>query len=234
MSIEKIEVGIDLAAKLTGINAEDLQARLGETDGEEESNPAETFAALVNERRKSQIEQIKHDKFNQGIKEKGKAIESALNPILQRFNIEADRAEEAIELLAEKLQDKPGTPDLSNLTADQIEQLPAYQQALKTRDNLKAKLEEVSRQFNDYKQQVQTKEIRSTLGRHVRRIFQEKKANIGSSTLDDAAEFFLNGLNLSQFKTEGDQVVILSGDGTPLTDDFGEPTARHFFLTPNK
>lgn len=235
MSIEKIELGADIVTKLTGLSAEELKARFEGEDGEllPAEKQAETFAELINARRLERERTVGKDQYNRGLREKGEAIEKALSPILEQFQIDdVSRAEDAISLLAEKIKkDEPGKPRLSELTPDQLQELPAYQQALKARENLQNKLKEIEGRFDAYKQEVQTKQLRSELGRHIRRIFQEKKANIGSSTLDDAAEFFLNGLNLSHFTiSDNGQPVPLSSDGVPLTDDFGNPVPLETFV----
>ena len=231
--MDNITVGADLAAKLTGLSTEELKARFQGENGEPlpAEKHGEVFAELVNTRRLERERQVGEDKFKQGIKEKGKTIEAALSPLFQRFQIEADRAEDAIAQLAEKVTDKPGTPDLSTLTAEQLEQLPAYKQALSQREALRKKLEETSSAFDAYKSQQEQTAVRSVLGRHIRQVFQTKNANIGNSTLDDAAEFFLNGLNLSNFKIDDKgSPVPLNADGTPVADEFGNPLPFESFV----
>lgn len=231
--MEKITLTGEVAAKLIG--ASDATELSGLLEGVAEENISNVYADAVASNFGSLRKRVAEDKLKQGIKQKGLAIERELSPLFEKYDIsDFSTAEEGIKLLADKLgQDKSTMVDLSTLTPEQIQELPAYQKALKAAAQANERAESIEGEFQQYKTAQAQAATMSEALRVTTSIFEEGNANTGSATKADAAKMFLSTIPPERLSLVEGQVVVLDDDGQILKDDYGNVVTYKDYVKKN-
>lgn len=231
--METVTLRADVAAKLIGKNPDELAGLL---EGVDENKTSDVFADAVAQNFSALRDKIVKDKYNQGIKEKGKAIETALKPLFEKYEIsDFDTAEKGISLLAEKMeQDGSKTIDLSTLTAEQLKELPLVQKLQGQITNLTQAKEAAEQSFEQFKtEQVRTAAYNSALTETIS-LFEEQNAITGNASKAEAAKMFLQTISKDKIGLdESGKPVILGDDGNPIQDKFGKTVPYSDYVLSN-
>ena len=219
-----INISMELAGKLAGQSPEQLQAALFEGEGEEQKlkdNAEETFHNLILDKFKGAERDKLKGEVGRAIRERMESLEQAAKPLFERFEINADRIEDGLQTLSEKIPGKPskdGKPQ--ELTTDQIKKLPAYQQLLDEEIAAqKAKTEEWERKYSDYVTETQRSQVVTAAREKALSVLDGKNAVWGQDKAQQLNYFFKAiGTDHLSVDDEGN-LVLTDSDGNPLRDD---------------
>lgn len=219
-----IQITDELAVKLSGKKADELKTLLYDEEGKPKDDAGATFATLVTEKFREVERDRAENAYKKGIKEKAESIEAVLRPLFKKHSIEADKVEDAISELSDKLKNvsagepgKPGKPQ--DLTADDIRKLPAYQSLLDSElEKVQSKAQEWEQKYNTYVADVQRREVLSVARDRALSLLDQKGAVWGQDKVKQLDYFFraigTDGLSLDEEKNP----VLRDADGNPLRD----------------
>lgn len=221
-----IQISMELASKLAGVSQDALKTALTKEGGEElKDDAAETFATMVTDKFKEVERDRSENSYRRGIKEKAESIEAALKPLFKKNGIEADKVEDAIAELSDKLKKVDSSaggkpPKLEELTEEAIQKLPAYQLLLdKELAKVQAKAQEWESKYNAYTQQVAHEKVYHSARDRAFSILDAKKAVWGGDK-GRQLDFFFKAIGTDNFELdEGGDILMKDKDGQPLRDE---------------
>lgn len=228
-----ITLNAEGAAALSGKSVEELESLITEWG---DKAPEEFGKLVVDKFKKIELDRAKNS-YNRGVKEKGEALERALEPILKKHGITGfETVEAAAQELAEKLKSSDGgkpakAGDPQNLTAEELRKLPAFQQALD--DIIAGKDAELSRtkaEFDAYRQNTEREKLSSSVLQKSRAVLEKAGA---ANLTDENLHFTWKALGYDNlaFDEKGD--VALMKDGEPMRDDAGNRITFDKFVSEN-
>lgn len=202
------------ALKITGLTEDAAKALFLDDKGELKPEAPSLFGAKVAEK----FTTIGQDQYNRGIREKGEAIEARTKPFFQKYGINAQKAEEAIEALVLHLEKAISEkPDFADLKA-KLKTLPEFQQELDAQvAAINAQLAAKASELESFKVKVDAEKVRNTAVTKAFDTLKAKKAVFGPNPLNQIG-VLLAGLSPS-LKIEDGEIRILDKDGTPLRDE---------------
>lgn len=220
-----ITLNEELAVRLSGKKADELKTLISNEEGEPKDNAAELFADLVKDKFLTVERDRAENAYKRGIKEKAEAIEAALKPLFKAHGIHADKVEEGLTELSDKLKNvKPGksgtTDEPQELTKDDIKKLPAYQELLdEDLSKVRAQVDEWKAKYSDFTSQVEREKVIATAREKALSILDGKNAVWG----DDKArqlDFFFRAVGTDNLSiNDKGELELLDSDGQPLRDD---------------
>lgn len=232
--METVSLRAEDAAKLTGKPVDELQALL---EGKEQNEASTIFADTVAQNFGALRKKAMGDKYNQGIKDKGTAIERELSGLFEKYGIaDFDTAEQGISLLSEKLeqQEKPGTPDFSQLTPEQIAELPAVQALTGKLEKAREALQGKEQEFEQFRADLARKEVDAKSLSATVSIFTKDKAITGNASPEQAASVFLASIPSNRRGLDKDgQPIPLDENGQQLADDYGQAVSWDQYVKDN-
>lgn len=229
-------------ASLAGLSPEALKAQLQTEDGQFKSDAAKTFATLVLDKFKSQEREAKEQQYNRGIREAKEAAERAAKPLFQKYGVQAERFEEAIEQLTEKLaEDTPGDAGAQGLTAEQISKHPEFKRIADERvteavEKWKKKLESTQAEYDQYKAQTEQAKVANVVMAKTREALEKdgRQPLYGAKGAEEAVKMFWAYHGLGNIKVDDNgQPQLLDKDGNVLRDEMSNPVDFHKFVESN-
>lgn len=220
----EIQIGLDVAARLTGKQADELA---GLFEGiEDQKEIAQTFENAVGDHFSTLRKRIAADKRKQGQREKGEAVEKALSDLFDRYGIEGfDTAEDGIAQLSEKLTAEPPKGEPGELTTEQITSHATYQALQRKLDAANEARKNLQAEYEGFKTDIHTRSVLSAARSATAQFLEENNAVKGNATYDKVAEFFLATVDPSRIGLNEGKPVWLDEDGQPLTDKLGNPVS---------
>jgi hypothetical protein len=222
-------------SRLTGKTSEELEAILYEDGGLKNDWDSE-FVDLVLTRHRVQ----KEDQFKRGEKKKAKEVEGAAKALFDKWGIEADRVEDGLQQLAEKLEAEPPKGSEGDLTPETIRNHAAYKTAVqqdlekltKANNELKAKAAKAEADKDAFIQEQQKAAHVNTLSSLARKELKALEASFGADE-DKALKAFFALYPPDRFRVEGEAPVPLDENGQPATDEYGDPLPFTEYLRKN-
>ena len=221
----KLEISLELAGKLAGKKPEEIKADLFQGDGEDVSlkdGAEETFRNLVYDKFKEAERDKVKSEVGKAVKNRMLTLESVINPVLSKYEIEADNLEDGLKMLSEKIPGKPpkdGKPQ--ELTSDQIKKLPAYQELLDSEISIQKKAAaEWEQKYSDYVKQTESKKIVSIAREKALSVLDNKGAVWGADK-SNQLDYFFKAIGTDKFKVGEDEksIELVDADGNPLRDE---------------
>lgn len=231
----------DEMSQLAGISTSELESLLKDEGGDFRKDSTKLFADLVAKKFKAQIDSIKIDRYNLGRKEKAEEIEKEVKPLFSKMGIEAERIDEGLRELSEKLSrvdDPKGEP--RTLTEEQIAKLPAFKAALEARtnevvDKWKKKHETTLHEYEQFKRQTNQKEVAQTVFGSTRSVLEKdgRQPVYGAKGPDEAIKMFWAYHGIDHIKLEDGKPVLLDKEGNVLRDEMSNPVDFSKFVESN-
>lgn len=228
-------------ASLAGLSTDALKSKLADEEGNLKEGAAQTFASLVLDKFKAQEREAKEQHYQRGIREKGEAIEAALKPLLKQYDVNAGRAEEAIQELAEKIKGQPPTGGGNELTKEEIAKHPAFKSLLEERTtDVVAKWQEkhtaLQSEYDQFKQAATREKLANTVRANTRAILEKegRQPHYGTKGANAAINMFWAYHGLDNVKiAEDDTPQMLDKDGNVLRDEMSNPVSFDKFVESN-
>ena len=218
----EITINQELAAKLTGKQADELKAALYKEGGEElKDDAADALYRLILDKFKATEREAKEQQYNRGIREKGEAIGKELRPLFEKYGISTDKVEDGIRELSEKIPTPgdPGTTGPQDLTADQIKKLPAYQSLLDSElDKIRTDRDNWKTQFETFKTQTERSAIVTKAREAALSILDGKNAVWGPDKARQL-DYFFRAIGTDHITIKDGELHLIDSDGNPLRDD---------------
>jgi len=200
-------------------SADEAKAELYE-DGEGGEQQPRPDAPLIYARAVMAQQKVRTDEqYNRGIREKATAIENRAKPLFQQFGVTADKIEDGLTELAEKLQTAMNEKkSIAELTPEEVQAHPVFHQVFSTKVNealhaAKAKEAELLAQFEQFKAEVSEKERLKAVRAHLVKSLRKANAVFGE---DPETQISLV-LSLASMKA----IQNVDSDEPDLVDDQG-------------
>jgi hypothetical protein len=203
-------------------SADEAKAELYE-DGEGGEQQPRPDAPLIYARAVMAQQKVRTDEqYNRGIREKATAIENRAKPLFQQFGVTADKIEDGLTELAEKLQAAMNEKkSIAELTPEEVQAHPIFHQVFSTKVNealhaAKAKEAELLAQFEQFKAEVSEKERRKAVTSHVRRALSTANAVFGKDQ-DAQIDLLMHRLDISAIQNlDSNDPELVGADGVSL------------------
>lgn len=223
--MEKIEILAQPLLDAVGLSADELKSL---TEGKDLKEASEAIFARLGDRFAEVRQREGKAQYNRGIKEKGKAAESAMAPIFERFEIDIndfDTFESGVQELTKKLEQVGNQTDSANLTTEQITSHATYQALQRKLDAANEARKNLQAEYEGFKTDIHTRSVLSAARSATAQFLEENNAVKGNATYDKVAEFFLATVDPSRIGLNDGKPVWLDEDGQPLTDKLGNPVS---------
>lgn len=202
-------------------SAEEAKAELYE-EGEGGEQQPRPDAPLIYARAVMAQQKVRTDEqYSRGIREKATAIENRAKPLFQQFGVAAEKVEDGLTELAEKLQAAMNEKkSIADLTPEEVQAHPVFHQVFSTKVNealhaAKAKEAELLAQFEQFKAEVGEKERRKAVISHVRRALSSN-AVFGKDP-DAQIDLLMHRLDISAIQNlDSNEPELVGADGVSL------------------
>lgn len=185
-------------------------------EGEPKDDAAQTFIKRLNSRISDLRDEAQEQGFKAGERKKAQAIERELAPMLEKYGIKADRAEDAIASLRDKIKDAGKSAD-GDLTPEKIRSLPAFQEELdRETEKLKKDRDKWKTDFEQYKEQQARQAVAHKARSRGEEILEEMKAEFGPNR-NGRLNFFWNavGMDAIHLNDKG-EIEVVDAEGNPM------------------
>lgn len=215
---------LDVLASVTGISQTELKGKLLKPESEE---LIEGFDAEVKSLIGEKIKSVGEQQYKRGIREAATGLEKTLK---EKFEISDNlQGNELIERIYEVSQEKKQV-EPSDLEPEKIKAHPVFQEEIKRlKENAKKDVDKVRSEYDSFKNEVQTKELKSFLYSKAVKVLKDSRANLGNAPEDEEKRIgaFKRMLNLNEFKIDGEgdekKIVVVDNEGNIKTDSNYNP-----------
>lgn len=219
-----LNISMELAGKLAGQTPENLRAALFEGDGDEltlKNDAEETFRNFVFDKFKEAERDKVKGEVGRALRERMEGLEKVIKPIFEKYEISADKLEDGLSELSEKIPGEPGKPGKSQeLTPDQIKKLPAYQNLLDEHlSKIKGERDDWEQKYTQFVDQTKRDKVVSVAREKALSVLDGQNAAWGDNK-SQQLEFFFKAIGTDVLSLDDDgNLSLVDKDGTPLRDD---------------
>lgn len=196
--------------KLTNEQVEALYT----TNDDGEKTLSSEAISILDDAYKSKLDKIKIDQYSKGQKDKARKLEA----ILKSNNIEIN-SNKVEDVLSDYFTLNNGTEkEVKELSKDELFNHPLVKQRLKVEIE---KFDSLKNEFDTYKSDSSLKEIRTIARTKAREVFLKSNPILSdnSEIREKQVQAYLNSIDYSKVKLEGDDLIPIDEDGSRLQDD---------------
>lgn len=210
----KIELTAEQLRRLTGLKESEIETQFADAE-----DPATVLLNAVGKK----VKKIGDDKFGQGQKEKGEAVEAALKSLLDHYKVEQSAtAEETIAAIYEKAKAGGESPG-GGLTKETLQTNPIVRELIdaetaRLRETVKAKEQELQAKITE----VQSERVRTKAVSELAAKLKEHNAILGAATPEQAAEMLIRANGLQSFGLTESGALSIMENGKPAQDELGD------------